>query len=335
MSQSLAALPSGGAAFEDCDSLTSVAIPGSVTAIGVSAFSSCASLTNISVAAANPAYVSTNGILFDKAYDTLVQYPAGLTSNVYTIPNSVTNIGVDAFEGCANLTSVTIPGGVTTIGTGSFYNCDNLTSVTIPGSVTYIGPVAFSSCNRLTNIVIPDGVTSIGDNTFAYCSSLSSISIPNSVTSIGEYAFYECTNLTSITIPASVTSIGLVAFEYCYDLESAYFEGNAPGDNGTAFYDDPVTVYYLPGTTGWGPTFGSAPTELWNPQATAFTAAGGQFGFSITGPTNATIVVETCTNLANPVWLPVSTNTLSGGTSSFSDPQSMNYPNRYYRFSAP
>jgi hypothetical protein len=46
--------------------------------------------------------------------------------------------------------------------------------------------------------------------------------------------------------------------------------------------------------------------------------------------------VVACTNLANPVWLPVSTNTLSGSSpSSFSDPQWTNYPNRYYRFSAP
>jgi hypothetical protein len=62
----------------------------------------------------------------------------------------------------------------------------------------------------------------------------------------------------------------------------------------------------------------------------------GQFNFNITGPTNLAIVVEACTNLANPVWLPVSTNTFSAsGTSSFSDPQGTNYPNRFYRFSAP
>ena len=107
---------------------------------------------------------------------------------------------------------------------------------------------------------------------------------------------------------------------------------------GNAFSSDTATVYYLPGATGWGATFGGAPTELWNPQATpfTFTTAGNQFGFNITGPTNATILVEACTNLANPVWLPVSTNVLSGsGTSSFSDSQGTNFPNRYYRFCAP
>jgi hypothetical protein len=44
-------------------------------------------------------------------------------------------------------------------------------------------------------------------------------------------------------------------------------------------------------------------------------------------------VVEACTNLANPVWLPVATNTFSAsGTSTFTDPNS--YPSRFYRFSS-
>lgn len=65
------------------------------------------------------------------------------------------------------------------------------------------------------------------------------------------------------------------------------------------------------------------------------TAAGGQFGFNITGPTNATIVVEACTNLANSVWIPVATNTLSNGTNYFRDAQWTSYPCRFYRVSEP
>jgi len=102
------------------------------------------------------------------------------------------------------------------------------------------------------------------------------------------------------------------------------------------FAQDPAIIYYLPGTTGWGPFFGDAPTELWNPQASALGISGGHFGFHISGPSNTVIVVEACTNLAQPVWLPVSTNALDGGgASSFSDSQSANCPARFYRFRSP
>jgi hypothetical protein len=56
-----------------------------------------------------------------------------------------------------------------------------------------------------------------------------------------------------------------------------------------------------------------------------------QFGFNIAGTSGLVIVVDTCTNLANPVWTPVATNTLSGGSSYFGDPQWTNYPGRFYR----
>ena len=47
------------------------------------------------------------------------------------------------------------------------------------------------------------------------------------------------------------------------------------------------------------------------------------------------IVEEACTNLANPIWSPVSTNTLTGGSSYFSDPQWTNFPARFYRLRSP
>ena len=56
-----------------------------------------------------------------------------------------------------------------------------------------------------------------------------------------------------------------------------------------------------------------------------------QFGFTVSWATNGSIVVEACTNLANPVWSPMATNALASGTNHFSDPQWTNYPSRFYR----
>src|SRR5215469_3360729 len=103
-------------ALFDCTNLSTVTIPGSVTNIGTGVFGNCTSLTNITVNAANPSYSSSNGVLFDEAQDTIVDYPAG-RRGPYTIPNSVASIGKGLFQFCPNLTSVTIPANVTTIGT--------------------------------------------------------------------------------------------------------------------------------------------------------------------------------------------------------------------------
>jgi hypothetical protein len=123
----------GSAAFQLCTSLTSVMIPSSVTSIGDIVFNLCNQMTNIVVDAANSAYSSTNGVLFDKAQTTLIQFPGGLGGN-YTIPNSVINLGNDAFNNCTTLTSVTIPNTVANIDSISFYICTGLTNITFLGN---------------------------------------------------------------------------------------------------------------------------------------------------------------------------------------------------------
>jgi uncharacterized repeat protein (TIGR03803 family) len=171
-----------------------------------------------------------------------------------TIPGSVTSIQDDAFEYCSSLTNVAIPFGVTSIGDFAFYG-SGLASVTIPGSVTIIGQVAFAYCSSLTSITIPNSVTNWGGSSFQSCSNLRSVTFSNGITSIGAGTFYGCSGLTSVTIPASVTSIGQYAFANS-GLTSLYFEGNAPTADSTVFNGDTnTTVYYLPGTTGWGTFF--------------------------------------------------------------------------------
>ena len=108
------------------------------------------------------------------------------------------------------------------------------------------------------------------ESAFAYCTSLTSITIPNSVSSVGIAAFYSCTSLTSVTNGNSITTIGDYAFYDCTSLTGLYFEGDAPIIGSDVFdYDNNAIVYYLPGTKGWGPTFGGLTTSVWNP-ATPF-----------------------------------------------------------------
>jgi hypothetical protein len=102
---------------------------------------------------------------------------------------------------------------------------------------------------------------------------------------------------------------------------------------------DQATVYYLPGTTNWGATFGVLQTALWRPQIQTADATFGvhnnQFGFNIAWASGMNIAVDACTNLTNPDWVALQTNSLSADTFHFSDLEWTNYPGRLYRIRWP
>ena len=228
-------------AFDGCTNLTSVSIPESVTSIGWSAFGACRSLIAIDVAVDNKNYASMNGVLFNKDKTELLYYPRNKNDDIYTIPDSVTNIAEQAFNGCTSLKSVTIPNGVMSIDNYAFVYCRNITNITIPESVASIGDGAFSGCSSLTNITIPDSVTRIGSRAFEETALLDSQTTPvkyadlwvvdcesdvenviikNGTKGISDYSFYGCSSLIGITIPDGVTSIGEYAFSGCSSLTS-------------------------------------------------------------------------------------------------------------------
>jgi hypothetical protein len=120
----------GERAFGNCSKLTFAVIPASVTFIGRGIFYDCRSMTAIDVDAANANYCSVEGVLFNKAQTSVLQYPAG-KAGAYTIPSSVTIIESDAFFDCAELTSVVIPNGAMTIGSLAFADCTGLTEMYI------------------------------------------------------------------------------------------------------------------------------------------------------------------------------------------------------------
>ena len=159
---------------------------------------------------------------------------------------NVTEIIMNAFASCSNLTQVTITAnGITSIGAAAFQNTKSLTTIEIPASVTTSGVVAFSGSGISTFTVaegsssfkadddkalltydgktlfafapkatgsytIPDGVVTIGSYSFQF-TALTSLVIPSSVKTIGEAAF-AFNAFTSIVIPSSVTTIGAGAF---------------------------------------------------------------------------------------------------------------------------
>jgi hypothetical protein len=322
----------GDDAFLWCTSLAGITIGNSVTNLGNDVFGGCTNLTGIAVNSLNTDYSSADGVLFNKNLTTLVQYPEGKTGS-YTIPSSVNTIGIAAFSSCTGMTDVTIPNSVTSIETGAFATCTGLTSITVSDSVISIGASAFSYCTSVTNVAMGNRVTSIEEWTFFSCSSLTCVTMGDSITNIGKQAFVDCINLTNVTMSGSISNLGDSAFENCQDLTMLYFKGNAPNIQNYPFWGETrLTIYYLAGTKGWDTTLGERPTALWTlPSLTAFMTRTNGFGFSIAGSGSVGVVVETCTNLSNPAWVPVATNRLSNGSGKFSDHQWTNDPKRFYR----
>jgi hypothetical protein len=301
----------GAYAFYGCDA-TNVTIGKGVVSIGDQAFSGCPMLPAFTVAASNLDYSSLNGVLFNKNQSTLIQFPGG-RAGPYTVPDTVTNFGDQAFSFSADLTGVTIPNGVTSIGNMQFYGCSSL-----------------------TDLSIPDSVTGIETNAFYYCWSLTNVTIPASVTNIAFSAFAECYDLQTVTMGTGLKFLGDQVFVDDTALAGIYFQGNAPALGGTdVFFNvNPAgAVYYFAGTTGWSTMFGGLPTVQIGARLTISDTGlkDDIFGFTINGTSNLVVLVEACTNLVKPIWSPVATNTLTEGSSSFSDPQWTNYHGRFYR----
>ena len=133
-----------------------------------------------------------------------------------TIPDGVTTIELNTFNGCSSLTSVTIPSSVTSIGGRAFEKCTNLATIPIPDNVTSIESDAFSETAWYNNQ--PNGLLYAGKVAYRYKGNMpenTQIAIPDGTLGIAGSAFSECHNLTSVTIPNTVTNIGNTAGAWC------------------------------------------------------------------------------------------------------------------------
>ncbi len=188
----------GDYAFYDCEHLTAVHLPATVTSIGSSGsaysrvFYNCAALTDINLS-----------------------------------ETAATSIGNYAFNGCTALASVTFPETLLSIGGRAFLNCTALTAVTIPASVTSVGEWAFRGCTSLTAFTMAPlardaspHYTSLGAYVLADCTALTDVSFTENLTVLGDYALTRCEQLREVTLPASVSGVGNCAFLSCPALAS-------------------------------------------------------------------------------------------------------------------
>jgi hypothetical protein len=219
---------------------STITLPASLSTLGCGAF--VGQVGSFAVEAGNTAFKAIDGVLFSADGTHLMQYPAGRASvDTYTLPDGVTDLDEDSFEG-SRITHFVFPTSLTTVGRNAF-EYSYAASVELPDSVTTIGDFALFSCSRLTSFRLPSSFTKVPYGFARGCSKISAIDLPATVTELDSQAFYEAglttldfspfttlgelalsaSALTSVELPSTMTSIGGEAFELCAHLASVSF----------------------------------------------------------------------------------------------------------------
>lgn len=151
-------------AFMNCTSIKTITVPASAASISPS--SGCTSLAAINVSAANTAYSSIDGVLFDAAATEILWFPIGKQGD-YTLPASVKSIGDYAFQGC-HITRFTLPDNLTQIGQAVFFD-SSVEEVVMPSNLRLIPTATFQKCSRLKTIRLGAATELISDYVFDGC----------------------------------------------------------------------------------------------------------------------------------------------------------------------
>lgn len=151
-------------AFMNCTSIKTITVPASAASISPS--SGCTSLAAINVSAANTAYSSIDGVLFDAAATEILWFPIGKQGD-YTLPASVKSIGDYAFQGC-HITRFTLPDNLTQIGQAVFFD-SSVEEVVMPSNLRLIPTATFQKCSRLKTVRLGAATELISDYVFDGC----------------------------------------------------------------------------------------------------------------------------------------------------------------------
>ncbi|MBP0966984.1 MAG: leucine-rich repeat domain-containing protein, partial [Oscillospiraceae bacterium] len=226
-------LPAGlqaiGAGAFTFSTMTDIAIPDSVTAIGPFAFSYCRQLQNVTI---------PDGIKYIGEY----AFEAKPLKSV-TIPGSVKVIYDMAFEECSDLAKINAPDTLERVAPNAVANTKwqmgskedfivlgkillaytgNDADVTVPDGVRVIAKQAFNFNGDLVAVHLPDSVIRIEEGAFARCAQLQIMELGENIEVIERKAFEACKFLYYVRFGHHLREIGPDAFLECWKLESVY-----------------------------------------------------------------------------------------------------------------
>ena len=132
----------------------------------------------------------------------------------------ITELGINAFDGCTALKTVKLPKTLTKIGNSGFSGCTSLEKIDLSQTgVTELGKNAFNGCTALKTVKLPKTLTKIENVGFSGCSSLEEMDLSQTGITELENTFYGCTALKTVRLPKTLTKIGESEFSGCTSLE--------------------------------------------------------------------------------------------------------------------
>jgi hypothetical protein len=223
--------------FADCGNLTTIEIPDTVTSIGSYAFRYCTSLKTLTIP--DSVTTLKSSVCGQSSFESitvgkgLTELPFGAfrdankTLTSVTLHEGIKTIDAYAFHNCALLASTgldtIIPQGVTKMGSDTFNGCKGLTGcVRVPASLKTTSYRMFAN-SGLTSAIFEDGCTRVESEMFKGCTNLASVDLPNSISSLGSEIFNGCASLTSIKVPPNISGLYSSAFGGCTSMKTYDF----------------------------------------------------------------------------------------------------------------
>ncbi|ATV29073.1 cell surface protein [Prevotella intermedia] len=237
--------------------LKKIKLPKDIKKAGLSqgAFEGCNALEAYEVAEGNTDFSAEGGVLFSENKEILYFYPLAKPDETYTIPSTVKEIAVKAFQGATKLTSLVIPTSVEKIQEQAFRQNYKLASVKFcePSKITDLSAYSFWQCPKLTEVTLPSSITEIG-KVFLQCENLETVNVPAdaklktikedafatnknlkkfnfqgncNLEAIEANAFANAESLESFKFPKTVTKIERNAFTGCTNMATATFAEDA------------------------------------------------------------------------------------------------------------
>ncbi len=267
-------------AFAQCSSLYGLELPAHFALDADAAdgigdiINGCSKLAYLEVADGNDTFGSIDGVLTNEDKSVIIYVPKA-RSGRYTVPEGVKEIEAEAFKRCTKLTDIVIPNFVTVIGNNAFEGCTGVRTVLFEGNapanvaltigenafsgntnirsvtfeagspVTVIGANAFSGLRLITEISLPQRLTDVEDSAFANCVLLASVSFAADGADLkfGKNVFENCQALTSVHLPANVTEFNASVFAGCENLRKVTVDANSEH-----FRDEDGVLYNKAGT---------------------------------------------------------------------------------------